>query len=543
MTERYDYVIVGAGSAGCVLANRLSADPQVRVLLLEAGGAGTHPYLSIPLLARNLHGSPRFDWNFRSVENGLNGRTLATIAGKGLGGSSSINFLAFTRGAPGDFDRWAHDGATGWSWNDVLPYFRRLERWEGGASALRGANGPMPVIFAPKSDPLEDAVLAAASAAGHPITPDYNTQPVGFGRAQFTLADGRRASSARAYLRPARHRKNLTVRTNAHAIRIIFEGTTARSITYAHRSTATTAEAEREIVLCAGAIKSPQLLMLSGIGPADHLRAAGITPLVDLPVGDNLQNHLKVPLLWRRRPPVGPFHHLMRFDRIAPAVAAAYLFGRGPATVLPLGVQGFAITNPQADVPNLEFIVRTAPPAAAPWFPMLRAPYEEAFGIDPLLLHPQSRGTVRLRSADPTAPPQVHYDYLSAPADVVGLREGIRRARAIGLRRELDAYRGEELVPGDAVTSDAALDAHVRATAASMNHVVGTCRMGTDARAVVDPTLRVRGTTGLLVVDASIFPDLVSGHTNAAVMMVAERAADLIAAAATAAVDAALSAR
>ncbi len=525
----YDYIIVGAGSAGCVLANRLSADPSTRVLLLEAGGDDGHPYLRIPLGVGKLHQHRMFDWGYTTVrEDGMAGRELMALRGKVLGGSSSINMTAFTRGHPGDFDRWAQSGATGWSWNEVLPYFKRVESWEGGETPLRGGSGPIHVVAAKANDPLTRALDAAVVEAGYPLTDDYNAQPVGFGRTQFNLHRGKRDSAARAYLRGIVRRPNLTVLTHATAHRILLDGTRAHGVAYERNGSITTAEATREVLLCGGSFNTPQLLMLSGIGPADHLREIGITPVVALPVGDNLQDHLKGVLLWKRRAPRGPLYRLMRFDRVALAMVQAYLLGTGPATILPLETQGYIKSQPDLDVPDLEFMLRAAPLNVAPYGPGIGAPYTDAWGIDPVILHPVSRGTVRLRSADPNAPVRIQYNYLSVPADMAKLRQGFRMAREIGRQPALDAFRGDEMTPGADVTSDAGIDAHLRRTTTTVSHPVSTCRMGTDEQSVVDPELRVRGIAGLRVVDASVFPDLVSAHTNAAVYMVAERTADLI---------------
>jgi 4-pyridoxate dehydrogenase len=525
----YDYVIVGGGSAGCVLAARLSEDRSTRVLLLEAGGGDAHPYLRIPLGMGKLHQKRMFDWGYNTVpEAGMANREMRVLRGKVLGGSSSTNMTAFTRGSPGDFDRWARDGATGWSWNEVLPYFKRIETWQGGASALRGGSGPVSVIAAKASDPLTAAVDRAAATCGYPLTEDYNSQSVGFGRTQFNLRNGRRDSAARAYLLPAMKRPNLTVVTGAMARRVLLDGARAIGVEYAHAGAAETALAQREVLLSCGTLNTPQLLMLSGIGPADHLREFGIAVVAALPVGDNLQDHVRAMVLWQRRPPESRFHALMRYDRAGLAMAQALLFGTGPATELPLETQAYIKSSPGLDVPDLEFMLRSSPPLGGPYLPLSKRAYTDSWGIDPVLLHPGSRGTVRLRSTNPDDPVLIHYNYLSAPADIAKLRQGFRMAREIGEAPELDAFRGKELEPGAAVTSDEAIDQHLRRTATTVSHAAGTCRMGKDESCVLDPQLRVRGVEALRVVDASVFPDLVSAHINAAVYMIAERAADLI---------------
>ena len=525
----YDYIIVGAGSAGCVLANRLTEDPGTRVLLLEAGGDDSHPYIRVALGVGKLHQKRMFDWGYDTApEAGMAGRELMSLRGKVLGGSSSINMTAFTRGNPLDYDRWARNGATGWSWNDVLPYFKRLETWEGGETALRGGSGPLHIVSAKITDPLTEAVDRAAVSAGYPLTPDYNSEAVGFGRTQFNLRKGRRASTARAYLRGIMKRPNLTLHMHATASRVLLEGTRACGVEYAREGAIVRATAEREVILSGGSFNTPQLLMLSGIGHADHLREFGILPVVSLPVGDNLQDHLKGVLMWHRRAPEGSFHKLMRFDRIALAMAQAYLFGTGPATMIPAQTQGYIKSSPELEVPDLEFMLRGAPNSAGPYIPFVQKPYADSFGIDPVILHPESRGTIRLQSADPRAKVRIQYNYFTAPADIAKMRAGFRMAREIGNQPALDPYRGDELAPGADVTSDADIDAHLRRTSTTVSHPVSTCRMGTDENSVVDPELRVRGISSLRVVDASVFPDLVSAHTNAAVIMIAERASDLI---------------
>ena len=359
------------------------------MLLLEAGGPDHHPWIHIPLGLGRMHARQMFDWGYHGEpEANLNGRRIEAMRGKVLGGSSSINVMAFTRGHPGDYDRWAQKGAHGWSYADVLPYFKRVETWQGGENFWRGGSGPVGVEWARTRDPLYEAWLAAAKTAGLPVTDDYNGgQAEGFGRSQYSIRHGRRSSAATAYLVPARERANLTVATGAHATRILLQGTRAIGVEFFLDGQRVSAEASREVILCGGAFNTPQLLMLSGIGPAEHLRATGLTPVVNLPVGRNLQDHLAVFINFARRD-AGPFHAAMRVDRMALAMIQAHWLGTGPGTVVPGGLHAFIKTRQELAVPDIEFMFRGAPPDAHLWFPLLRPAYADGFSIRPALLHP-----------------------------------------------------------------------------------------------------------------------------------------------------------
>ncbi|HLA64526.1 MAG TPA: GMC family oxidoreductase N-terminal domain-containing protein [Rhodothermales bacterium] len=516
----YDYVIVGAGSAGCVLAARLSADPACRVLLLEAGGPDRDPRIRIPAAFSRLF-KTEADWNHHTEpQAGAAGRSLYWPMGKVLGGSSSINAMIYVRGHQADYDGWAAQGCEGWGFSDVLPYFKRSEDNARGASAYHGVGGPLRVEDPRDPSPHSHTFVAAAVEAGFASTPDFNgPSQEGAGLYQLTQKGGRRHSAAEAFLRPAMGRTNLEVRTGASALRVVFDGDRAAGVEYLQDGLRKTALTRGEVILSGGAVHSPHLLLLSGVGPESQLQRLGISVVADRAgVGENLHDHLIVGAHWRLR----RAQSLLSAE--SPANLLAYLIARRGMLASNVAEAGLFTAARGAGLPDLQFHVAPALFENHGLVPQT----EHGVSMGPTLVRPASRGRVTLRTADPLAAPAIDPNYLAEQGDVDVLVEGVRIARQIAAQ---PAYRGllaAELKPGPRLGRDSDLAAYVRQTCETLYHPVGTCRMGADADAVVDTELRVRGVRGLRVVDASVMPVVPNGNTNAPTIMIAERAADLI---------------
>ncbi|MGZ5894815.1 MAG: GMC family oxidoreductase [Xanthobacteraceae bacterium] len=525
--DTYDHIIVGAGSAGCVLANRLSADPNIRVCLIEAGPRDRHPFIHVPLGVMGLFKHPRLNWRFETTrQEGAGDRAIYIPRGKTLGGSSSINGMIYTRGHPTDYDEWAAAGNPGWAFKDVLPYFRRSEnneRWRD--SPYHGTGGELNVAEPHYTSKLSHVFFDAAASMQIPKTDDFcGPTNEGYGIRQLTQKDGKRHSTAAAFLAPARNRKNLDVITNAIADHVLFDNGRAAAVRVLHGGMIRTVAARREIILSGGAIASPMILMRSGIGDAAELKRHGITVLKHLPqVGKNLQDHIAICIQYENPSNESFGLSLRTSPKFAWGVIEYLLRRRGLLAGNIMQAGAFIKTDPSLSKPDIQLVFN----------PARRSPsgvvgIGHGFGLFSVVLRPKSRGEVGLSGPDAAAPPVIDPRFFSDPADMDVLLRGLKLTRRIIAAPAFDPHRGDEIAPGVGVQTDDGLRDFIRKACGTVYHPVGTCRMGSDAGAAVDPQLRVRGVAGLRVVDASIMPTIVGGNTNAPVIMIAEKAADMI---------------
>jgi choline dehydrogenase len=525
----YDFIVTGAGSAGCAVAARLSEHGRYRVLLLEAGGRDRNPWIHIPLGYAKIFTNPRVNWMFDTEpEAQLNGRVLYQPRGKVLGGTSSINGMVYMRGTPRDYDGWRQRGCEGWGWDDVLPYFRKAENQERGADEFHGVGGPLTVSNGVRS-PLADAMVNAALEAGIPANSDFNgARQEGVGYYQTTTASRRRWSAARAYLGPAKGRRNLTIETQAHATRIVFEGKRAVAVEYMTPRGRKTARANGEIVVSGGVYGSPQLLQLSGVGPGDLAAKFGIPVVSDMPgVGRHLHDHFNTYLVFRCAQKI-------TVNDLAASPLRQFLSGvqyfltrSGHLSNAGIYAGAFVRSDPRLEEPDLQINMFG-------WstFERLRTGMKphpfSAFTFSPVHLRPEGRGTVRIKSADPLAPPEIRFNFLASDNDFQALIYGTKLCRKIAGQPALKPYVVEEVIPGDACRSDEDIRAEIRVRGVSNLHPVGTCRMGREVDAVVDPRLRVHGLDALRVADASIMPQVPGGNTNAPSIMIGEKCAAMM---------------
>ena len=528
--DAYDYIVAGAGSAGCAVAARLSESGRYRVLLLEAGGEDRYPWIHVPMGYSRLFSNPRVNWMYESEpEPELEGRSMYQPRGKVLGGTSSINGMVYMRGNPADYDEWRQRGCTGWDWDSVLPYFRKAEDQERGEDPFHGVGGPLRVSDQPARFELAEHWIAAAIEAGLPTNNDFNNgQQEGAGPFQSTTNRRRRWSTAAAYLRPARGRKNLTVATNSLATRVVIDNDRATGVEFIRNGAKETAQARGEVIVCGGVYNSPQLLQLSGLGPGELLHGLSITVVRDMPaVGADLQDHFYVRLAFRCTKPITLNDVANNPLRKVTAGLQYMLFRTGPLATNGICAGGFARSDQRLERPDIQlnfslwsFAERTRKGVYPHPFP--------GFTVSAVHLRPDARGEVRLKSADPFAPPAIRFNFLKTNYDLRALTAGMRLARKIVNQPALSDYVADELIPGKDVNNDAEFEAAIRKNGISNLHPVGTCRMGADEAAVLDPRLRVRGVGHLRVVDASVMPSVPAGNTNAPSIMIGEKASDMI---------------
>lgn len=532
MNNEWDYIIVGAGSAGCVLANRLSEQPAVRVLLLESGDRDLSPYLHIP--AGRIRMNIKYDWDYPTEPDASRmGKAESIESGRVLGGSSSINGMIWGRGSRSDFDAWESMGCSGWGFDSVLPYFKRSEDFEGGADEYRAVGGPLSVSFLHSHHPLVDVFVKAAQTAGHSFNPDYNGARLeGVSYGQVSQKRGLRHSTARAFLSPARSRRNLTVLTAANAQRVVIEDGRAVGVEYRRRGQINVARCTREVILSAGAIGSPKLLLLSGVGPAEELKEVGVDVVADVPgVGRHLRNHLGTILLYEVN--VQTMNREFTPWNVVKHGTDLIVRGRGAATAA-LGHAHVWGKTDSAGAPDYRFSFGPYGRFSSKETGRGRDKHKlsptstNAVTIRPGVLHPRASGSVSISSSDPEVPPRIHYEVLSSDADISLYTEACRAARQVMASEPMARYVVRELVPGSQVVADEQWKEAIRGSAETGKHSCGTCRMGVDEDAVVDPRLRLRGLVGLRVVDASVIPRITSGGLNAPTIMIAERGADLI---------------